>query len=1317
MNGSSIEKNRQAHRKSLSDPARFEWTMEEMSRKQPDFARELNDAIDRGEQGLISEENLYRLYDKERDWTDDLLDFIDMAPQALATAIYESNPEFYDEKGRPSRQEDFPWLGVAGGLGSVILSGAAMTPKFSPVTAGIAGALVATGGILTAAGAMGELAMPEKDRIDDALVAGFDSLFAKPWEKKRFIDLMPESPNLAMALEWAAPDLAFDVALPAVAGKMFRGAKAQSAPVEKVDGMGPEEIKYKSETALRQSKINRFDRGEGLVGEYLKLEKGGVQSSSRASRLDELADIVHQQNEAFDELDPIFREEGGSAPSDIFEYGRPGANAKESIDRFTSMKGDNAYALHHTRKSSKGFSVKKSVKDRYDGDGGELGGDGLYLDMDATWTRDKNLGYWSADHAVGIKTNFKNPLVITSEKQLAKIARALEKAGVPKTTDGKLYYGPDLAKYAKDSGHDGLVLRGFNEKELKYRETGPIKKGDWIDEEYGADYDEYFSKETGFTGDIAQDQGLAFYPERLEVVRGKKAKGKSLVRGKVGGKEAKLLEVKDMVEDINAMSSGNTKGLSGQRKQVVQDWIDLYKGAPEDEVDAAYAVGKKLPKRPISSDDIEEYRQRAGSGGGRMISDVMRYTDSVFGPDSTFRKKFVDPVLKGVYHALEETSRKRGEFEALAMNAGLHKLSITRAGRKLATRATKQGQDLNKKMYDAVESGNITDLDDTERELYYWINNFYEEALFESNKILRSLGKKEIGTSYITKLNGMKVRTPGNYLPRIWALNYADEIWDGLANIPDSVLSNIDKVVGETENLDEVGEALTEMTGRYKQSKWVGGRWMPFSSFAQRRMGVKEDYLRDVIETFDQYNSTINRIKHASAPAETTFRAVDQLEQTHMIDPTVAGYYKDWLSSGVLHKRASIDKILFPEKRPLAFKVIETMVHNMSRNLLAGSLQFFMTNIASFPQYVAMAGLKDTTRALWRSKGELIQGLPGMMRGMGAAASEAGQSFARENSKVLQMREFTGYENMGREIMKKGNILTAWEKIIESADQFNVAWGFNTGYIKGKKLGLADDEAIRYADDVAMRTQAVYDRAFISPILKNRVIQTAIPFQTFTTNLYQWFRRDILNGGIPLRKGAEEGDPLRGLSPAGKMGVAVRFLGMAYAINMTYKSLGLSPPWDLTSVIPFAPGVAAVTGEAIDEPYGAKTLQLTFLDPVKKLWTGINAEHYDLMDPEFRKGLEGMLMLQPYGFGLQANKTLTGLMDLAAGGTVTPTGTGKTRFGRFEDATDELRSVLFGPRKTEAYRKIRGEFEPQPSGLQAVGGLLFPDDWPPYQDE
>ena len=785
------------------------------------------------------------------------------------------------------------------------------------------------------------------------------------------------------------------------------------------------------------------------------------------------------------------------------------------------------------------------------------------------------------------------------------------------------------------------------------------------------------------------------------------------------GKDMTLLSKEDFITDLNRyrtkVDAGKDPVSRTKRSKIIRKYADLYhKDVAKEEVDVAYLLGKRLPLRPLDTEDFSLYKQTGDAGGlSRQLLDVKRYTDAVFGPASAFAKKFVDPVLDGVWKALSVASTKRKEFEDLARRAGVRKLSISSAGKAIRLPAQKEGEAINEKMYNAIESGDLSGLDDAQKEFYYYINNFYEEALFEANKVLRSLGKKEIGTSYIKTIDGKEVRQPGNYLPRIWALSYFDEIWDGLRNIPDEVLGKIDEVVGDAKTAEAVGEGLENLTGRYQQEKWMGGRWLPFSAFAQRRMGIKDDYLKDVIETFDSYNMTIQRIKHVSSPAETAFRAVDQLTAAHMISPTANDYYKSWLSSGAMNKRAPIDKILFPDKRPLGFRMIEGLVHNMSRNLLAGSLQFFMTNIASFPQYVAMAGVRDTTKALWRSRGELIRGLPTMMRGLGATANEAGESFARANSKVLQMREFTGYENMGREIMKGSNVLTAWEKIIESADHFNVAWGFNTGYIKAKKMGLADAEAIKYADEIAQRTQAVYDRAFISPILRNRVIQTAVPFQTFTTNLYQWFTRDIARGGLPMK--GKEG-VFEALSPFEKMGMAIRFLGTAYAINLSYEAIGLRAPWDLKSVIPFAPAVASITGEAIDEPYGAKTLQLTFLDPVKKVWQGVMAENYDLMDPEFRKLIEGALLLQPYGFGLQANRTLTGLFDVMEGGSTVPTGRGTTRYG-YLDNQDKALSLLLGPRKTGAYKDIRGEFSPQPSRFQTIQDIIFPKDFPPWQGE
>ena len=303
---------------------------------------------------------------------------------------------------------------------------------------------------------------------------------------------------------------------------------------------------------------------------------------------------------------------------------------------------------------------------------------------------------------------------------------------------------------------------------------------------------------------------------------------------------------------------------------------------------------------------------------------------------------------------------------------------------------------------------------------------------------------------------------------------------------------------------------------------------------------------------------------------------------------------------------------------------------------------------------------------------------------------------------------------MGRDVLKSGSMMKAWEKIIESADQFNVAWGFNAGYIKAEKLGLEGEAAIRYADDFAFKTQAIYDRAFVSPILRNRVVQTAVPFQTFTTNLFQWVTKDILKGQMPV-KGAE--DMWKGMSQAQKIGAALRFLGTAYAINMTYESIGLSSPWDLKTVIPFSPAVAALTGEAIDEPYGAKTMQYTFIDPLRKVVKSLMADDWSFDDPDFRSGFEGAALLHPYGFGLQGYKSLSGLLAVIDGRVPVKTRTGEVRYATLRTPADKLKAMTIGERKTDAYKRLKGEWERQPSSIQSAGDLLFPRGYPPYEED
>ena len=901
-----------------------------------------------------------------------------------------------------------------------------------------------------------------------------------------------------------------------------------------------------------------------------------------------------------------------------------------------------------------------------------------------------------------------------------------------------------LGKGAKEAvriGEDGteevvkLTAEAPSVKQM-FKETGKVavEEGSALIEE-GAEYQRLVSEGIG-----PEEARHIIEKTAREGISSRYKEGKSIIqkyfalpegkKGKPLKKKQALRAFKKDLAEFNAPASlddlGNVdfeeglksiKASMSNRGKLVKEYIDLYKGAPPEEIDLAYLLGHRMKKNVIDKDNINAYDQTGTVGKAAFLgTDVFRYTEAIFGRVSKFMDDFIVPTTKGVVEAIKKTSMQRKEFERLAKAAGVRTLKW--GGKRIKSSKQTAGEAINIKIFEAVDSGDLKELLPAQRELAFYLINHYEEALNTTNKILRSLDKPEIGTSYIRKAeDGTEVRLPGNYLPRIWAMNWLDEIFDGFRNIPDDVLRNIDDVATSSKSIDELGAGVEELVKG--SGKKVTDRALPWAAFMQKRTGQGKDYLKDVAETFDDYNDKINRMKYASYPAELTFRAIDQLAKAGKIDIPTATYYKDWLSTGVMSKRATIDKALFPQGRPMVARAVDKLVSNMSRNLLSGSLQFFMTNLASFPQYVAGAGAGTTAQALWQSKGELMKGLPTVLRGLGATANEGTMSFARKYSQTLQVREITKYENQGRKILSENNIFSAWEGIIESADHFNVAWGFNTGYIHGRKMGMGFDDAVKHGDEWASRTQAIYDRAFVSPILRNKVVQTAIPFQTFTTNLFQWFSRDIARGGLR----GKWTDPTTGAqmmekewSTAKKLGIATRFLGTAYAINLTYKAMGLSGPWDLKSVIPFAPLISTVTGEAFDAPYGSKEMQFTFIDPLRKVWTGVWAEDYDLQDPDFRKLPEGLLMLQPLGFGLQLNKTLTGLYDVAEGSALIPNKRGSKVRKTLSDR-DKAMSILLGPRKTNAWEEVRGEFDPQPSTIQTADKILFPQSFPPYQDD
>jgi hypothetical protein len=84
-------------------------------------------------------------------------------------------------------------------------------------------------------------------------------------------------------------------------------------------------------------------------------------------------------------------------------------------------------------------------------------------------------------------------------------------------------------------------------------------------------------------------------------------------------------------------------------------------------------------------------------------------------------------------------------------------------------------------------------------------------------------------------------------------------------------------------------------------------------------------------------------------------------------------------------------------------------------------------------------------------------------------------------------------------------------KPMQFLDAMTAEAGWNAGYsFAKKKLGLKEDVAIQWADDLVTRTQGVGVKGAISPIQASRITKWATLFQTFAINDFNYVARDLL---------------------------------------------------------------------------------------------------------------------------------------------------------------------------------------------------------------
>lgn len=303
----------------------------------------------------------------------------------------------------------------------------------------------------------------------------------------------------------------------------------------------------------------------------------------------------------------------------------------------------------------------------------------------------------------------------------------------------------------------------------------------------------------------------------------------------------------------------------------------------------------------------------------------------------------------------------------------------------------------------------------------------------------------------------------------------------------------------------------------------------PFFRFMMKR--TTDIAEQDAIGAFNAYIEPYLRQKYLTEPIAIARAHIPFLPQNSQT------YWNQWVNEALVGKTAQLDRTVFGNN-----KVITRLLDKVRR----------MTGKGSILGNVTTTVLQPTTFAsTWSKTGKwAIKSIP-------ETFSKEGQKFAERWSKILRGRK---YEiDIDPTKLRKFERAVGWAN--ETLDRQMVVHSFLSAYQQGiHEYGLAHKFAVRYADLIAGKTQAIYDKMFLPPILRSKLGGALGQFQTFTYNLYEQVRRDI---PLLLTTGASDIAFKETLRLATGMVV----------IDIVYNSMGLPTPYDLRTFIPFSGAV------------------------------------------------------------------------------------------------------------------------------------------------
>lgn len=262
--------------------------------------------------------------------------------------------------------------------------------------------------------------------------------------------------------------------------------------------------------------------------------------------------------------------------------------------------------------------------------------------------------------------------------------------------------------------------------------------------------------------------------------------------------------------------------------------------------------------------------------------------------------------------------------------------------------------------------------------------------------------------------------------------------------------------------------------------------------------------------------------------------------------------------------------------------------------------------------------------------------------------------------------------------LRKTKFETAFDAanfLTELVERHLTGWSVATGLRQGAKRGLRGKPLWDYASDMGFKTQSAYHHEGVPGVLRNEIVKTGSPFQTFRFEMYNTMKEFMGKTGMPPGTISE------------RIGWVLRFTAGVIAGNEIAHAISGRRPWDAYSLFPFSdywakPIVAALTGRE----YGTYTRGLP--SPIgagRDLAVGVRTL---LTTGNTRKIRTWMIRYLPGLWkvpgGTQMAKMVDGIIAVADGGMEDSS---DRMLFPITETKEQIRAITMGPWRTEAGRE------------------------------